>query len=68
MTNLATVIYYASEVFVSLGLNTGTVALLATGVTGVVFFVCTIPAMVFIILFLERLIRRLTDRLPPACY
>ena len=40
------VIYYASNVFISLGLNSGTIALLATGVTGVVFFVSTLPAMV----------------------
>ncbi|KAI9924859.1 hypothetical protein ASPWEDRAFT_155105 [Aspergillus wentii DTO 134E9] len=39
------IIYYASNVFESLGLTGGTQALLATGVTGVVFFVSTIPAM-----------------------
>jgi MFS family permease len=42
------IIYYASSVFVSLGLTGGTQALLATGVTGVVFFVSTIPAMLVI--------------------
>jgi sugar porter (SP) family MFS transporter len=42
------IIYYASKVFVSLGLTGGTTALLATGVTGVVFFVCTLPAMAVI--------------------
>lgn len=41
-----TVIYYASNVFKSLGLTEGTIALLATGVTGVVFIVSTVPAMV----------------------
>lgn len=40
------IIYYASNVFISLGLTGGTNALLATGVTGVVFLVSTIPAMV----------------------
>ena len=40
------VIYYASNIFVSLGLTGGTTALLATGVTGVVFIVSTVPAMV----------------------
>ena len=40
------VIYYASNIFVSLGLTGGTSALLATGVTGVVFLVSTVPAMV----------------------
>jgi len=40
------IIYYASNVFISLGLTGGTNALLATGVTGVVFLISTIPAMV----------------------
>ncbi|KAF6835102.1 MFS quinate transporter [Colletotrichum plurivorum] len=42
------IIYYASNVFQSLGLTGGTTALLATGVTGVVFFVATLPAMAII--------------------
>ncbi|CAH0022542.1 unnamed protein product [Clonostachys rhizophaga] len=42
------IIYYASNVFESLGLTGGTQALLATGVTGVVFFVSTLPAMAII--------------------
>ncbi|KAH1619788.1 hypothetical protein KXX65_008532 [Aspergillus fumigatus] len=42
------IIYYASNVFVSLGLTGGTIALLATGVTGVVFLVSTVPAMLII--------------------
>ena len=42
------IIYYASSVFQSFGLTGGTQALLATGVTGVVFFVSTIPAMLVI--------------------
>lgn len=42
------IIYYASNVFVSLGLTGGTTALLATGVTGVCFFVATLPAMAVI--------------------
>ncbi|KAF2183687.1 quinate permease [Zopfia rhizophila CBS 207.26] len=42
------IIYYASNVFQSLGLTGGTQALLATGVTGVVFFVSTLPAMAII--------------------
>ena len=40
------VIYYATNIFQSLGLTGGTTALLATGVTGVVFLVSTVPAMV----------------------
>ena len=42
------IIYYASNVFESLGLTGGTQALLATGVTGCVFFVSTLPAMAVI--------------------
>ncbi|THZ78356.1 general substrate transporter [Aureobasidium pullulans] len=42
------IIYYASNVFISLGLTGGTNALLATGVTGVVFLISTIPAMLII--------------------
>lgn len=42
------IIYYASNIFISLGLTGGTQALLATGVTGVVFFVSTLPAMLLI--------------------
>jgi MFS family permease len=47
-SGIDSIIYYASNVFVSLGLTGGTQSLLATGVTGVVFFVCTIPAMAII--------------------
>ncbi|WPG99477.1 Hypothetical protein R9X50_00229200 [Acrodontium crateriforme] len=42
------IIYYASNIFMSLGLTGGTTALLATGVTGVVFLVGTIPGMLVI--------------------
>lgn len=42
------IIYYASNIFMSLGLTSGTIALLATGVTGVVFLVSTIPGMLVI--------------------
>lgn len=40
------IIYYATNIFQSLGLTGGTTALLATGVTGVVFLISTVPAMV----------------------
>ena len=40
------ILYYIGDVFIDLGLTGGTTALLATGVTGVVFFVSTLPAMV----------------------
>ncbi|KAH8731088.1 quinate permease [Phaeosphaeriaceae sp. PMI808] len=42
------IIYYAANVFESVGLTGGTQALLATGVTGVVFFISTLPAMAVI--------------------
>jgi len=42
------ILYYIGDVFQDLGLTGGTTALLATGVTGVVFFVSTLPAMVSI--------------------
>lgn len=42
------IIYYASNVFQSLGLTGGTQALLASGVQGCIFFVFTLPAMVII--------------------
>ncbi|GJN75023.1 hypothetical protein PLICBS_009119 [Purpureocillium lilacinum] len=42
------IIYYATNIFQSLGLTGGTIALLATGVTGVVFLCSTIPAMLII--------------------
>ncbi|KIA75769.1 hypothetical protein HK57_00455 [Aspergillus ustus] len=49
------IIYYASNVFEDLGLTGGTTALLATGVTGVVFLVFTIPAMFVIDRFGRKL-------------
>ncbi|KAK1250731.1 hypothetical protein MKX07_005286 [Trichoderma sp. CBMAI-0711] len=42
------IIYYATNIFITLGLTGGTTALLATGVTGVVFIVSTVPAMLII--------------------
>ncbi|KAL4769114.1 general substrate transporter [Aspergillus nidulans var. acristatus] len=42
------ILYYASNVFQDLGLTGGTTALLATGVTGVVFLVFTLPGMLLI--------------------
>ena len=47
-SGIDSIIYYASDVFVSFGLSQGTQALLATGVTGCVFFVSTVPAMFLI--------------------
>lgn len=48
MIGIDAIIYYASNVFKSLGLTQGTSALLATGVTGCVFIVSTVPAMLII--------------------
>ncbi|KAG5981255.1 hypothetical protein E4U55_003128 [Claviceps digitariae] len=42
------IIYYAANIFQSLGLRGGTIALLATGVTGVVFLCSTVPGMLMI--------------------
>ena len=42
------IIYYASTIFRSLGLTSGTIALLATGVTGVINVVVTLPAIMII--------------------
>ncbi|ORY63921.1 quinate permease [Pseudomassariella vexata] len=42
------IIYYASNVFQSYGFSEGTIALLATGVTGSVFMISTLPAMFLI--------------------
>lgn len=47
-SGIDSIIYYASNVFQSFGLTGGTQALLATGVTGCVFFVSTLPAMAII--------------------
>ncbi|KAI5467512.1 general substrate transporter [Mariannaea sp. PMI_226] len=47
-SGIDSIIYYASNVFQDLGLTGGTQALLATGVTGVVFIVFTVPGMVII--------------------
>ncbi|KAH8815973.1 putative MFS quinate transporter [Xylogone sp. PMI_703] len=47
-SGIDSIIYYASNVFISLGLSGGTQALLATGVTGCVFFASTLPAMAII--------------------
>ncbi|KAK9775229.1 putative General substrate transporter [Seiridium cardinale] len=47
-SGIDSIIYYASNVFQSYGFSEGTIALLATGVTGSVFLVSTIPAMFLI--------------------
>lgn len=42
------IIYYASSIFQSLGLTSGTVSLLATGVVGIINVLATIPAIMII--------------------
>jgi hypothetical protein len=44
----AAIIYYAPTIFAQVGLSGGTVPLLATGVVGIVNFVFTIPAVLFV--------------------
>lgn len=50
------IIYYAPQFFEAIGLSGNSVNLLATGVVGIVFFLSTIPA----VLFLDRWGRRKT--------
>lgn len=47
-TGINAVIYYAPTIFEQIGLSGGTIGLLATGVVGIVNFVFTIPAVIFI--------------------
>ncbi|GAP84441.1 putative high-affinity glucose transporter [Rosellinia necatrix] len=47
-TGINAVLYYAPSIFLSLGLNDNTTSLLATGVVGILLFVFTIPAVLYI--------------------
>ncbi|KFH44619.1 Quinate permease-like protein [Hapsidospora chrysogenum ATCC 11550] len=47
-TAINAVLYYAPQIFGQLGLSSTTVSLLATGVVGVVMFIATIPAVLWI--------------------
>ncbi|KAI1424944.1 sugar transporter [Xylaria sp. FL1777] len=47
-TGINAVLYYAPSIFQSLGLNDNTTSLLATGVVGILLFVSTIPAVLYI--------------------
>ncbi|TGJ87574.1 hypothetical protein E0Z10_g1227 [Xylaria hypoxylon] len=47
-TGINAILYYAPSIFQSLGLNDNTVSLLATGVVGILLFVFTIPAVLYI--------------------
>ncbi|QRD87020.1 sugar and other transporter-domain-containing protein [Aspergillus flavus] len=47
-TGINAVIYYAPQFFEAIGLRGNSVNLLATGVVGIVFFICTIPAVMYL--------------------
>ncbi|KAE9962669.1 hypothetical protein BLS_010157 [Venturia inaequalis] len=47
-TGINAVLYYAPRIFGSLGLSSNTVSLLATGVVGIVMFIATIPAVMYV--------------------
>lgn len=47
-TGINAIIYYAPTIFGQIGLGEGTTGLLATGVVGIVNFVFTIPAVLFV--------------------
>ena len=47
-TGINAVLYYAPAIFQQLGLSSTTIALLATGVVGIVMFIATIPSVLWI--------------------
>ncbi|KAF2014119.1 general substrate transporter [Aaosphaeria arxii CBS 175.79] len=47
-TGINAVLYYAPQIFNQLGLSSNTISLLATGVVGIVMFIFTIPAVLWI--------------------
>ncbi|KAK5677648.1 hypothetical protein LTS12_029440, partial [Elasticomyces elasticus] len=47
-SGIDSIIYYASSIFQSLGLDSGSVSLLATGVVGIINVLATIPAIMII--------------------
>ncbi|OAP64129.1 hypothetical protein AYL99_00101 [Fonsecaea erecta] len=53
-TGINAVLYYAPQIFASLGLSSNTTSLLATGVVGIAMFLATIPS----ILYIDRIGRR----------
>ncbi|KAF2836996.1 general substrate transporter [Patellaria atrata CBS 101060] len=47
-TGINAVLYYAPQIFEGLGLSGNTIQLLATGVVGIVMFIATIPAVMYV--------------------
>jgi len=47
-TGINAILYYAPQIFTSLGLSGNTINLLATGVVGIVMFIATIPAVLYV--------------------
>jgi sugar porter (SP) family MFS transporter len=47
-TGINAVLYYAPQIFASLGLSSNTVSLLATGVVGIAMWIATMPAVVYV--------------------
>ncbi|KAL4920844.1 general substrate transporter [Aspergillus aurantiobrunneus] len=47
-TGINAIIYYAPQIFENIGLSGNSVNLLATGVVGIINFLCTIPAILFL--------------------
>ncbi|KAM0544674.1 hypothetical protein ACHAPJ_011735 [Fusarium lateritium] len=53
-TGINAILYYAPQIFGQLGLSSNTTSLLATGVVGIVMFIATVPA----VLWIDRLGRK----------
>ncbi|KAL1621912.1 hypothetical protein SLS56_008990 [Neofusicoccum ribis] len=47
-TGINAILYYAPQIFNKLGLSSNAVSLLATGVVGIVMFIATIPAVMYV--------------------
>ncbi|KAJ9626962.1 hypothetical protein H2203_003420 [Taxawa tesnikishii (nom. ined.)] len=47
-TGINAILYYAPQIFKGLGLTGNTISLLATGVVGIVMFLATIPAVMYV--------------------
>lgn len=47
-TGINAILYYAPQIFNKLGMSSNAVSLLATGVVGIVMFIATIPAVMYV--------------------